>query len=307
MKLGTATHPKFKRLLKKLKLPQYAITGILESIWSMAAQYAAETGDLSRFNADDIADYCEWDRDADELVNALVECRWLDRDERTGRLVVHDWLDHRPGYINERLRKQQFRSSGSASKDKQGDNPGKSKKKQGETLSEEDLETVSEDDGTDEERPGHSGTVQDIPGQSGTIQENPCASDQAMPCHAMPSHAQPIYIPSPTAREAYEKVTEVLATLPEPLRDAWEAWHRIREGLHGPMPEMQQEAVLMELLRRGENAMADLQLSIQTGAKNILDHTSNWQKRTSPGGGSGSGSGGGKLTKGERIKQEVGF
>ncbi len=59
MKLGTTTHPKFRRLQKQLKLPQYAAAGLLEMLWAMAAQYA-DDGDISRFSAQEIADYCDW-------------------------------------------------------------------------------------------------------------------------------------------------------------------------------------------------------------------------------------------------------
>ncbi len=112
MKIGTPTHPKFRRLQKRLKLPTYAVAGLLELIWMLTSQYAPEDGNIGRFSNQEIADYCDFEGDADSLVDALVEARWLDRDADS--LRVHDWEDHRPGYIDGRLRMRESRK-------KQGD------------------------------------------------------------------------------------------------------------------------------------------------------------------------------------------
>lgn len=117
MKIGTTTHPKFRRLQKQLKLPQYAVAGLLEMIWSLAAQYA-DDGDISKFTVQEIADYCDWEADPNVMIDALVACRWLDRDG--DRIVIHDWEDHRPNYVSDRLRKRDERRSSH----KQSDNPG---------------------------------------------------------------------------------------------------------------------------------------------------------------------------------------
>jgi hypothetical protein len=44
------------------------------------------------------------------------------------------------------------------------------------------------------------------------------------------------------------------------------------------MPAPQQEANAMELGRRGANAVADLDFTIQRGAKNLLRASEDWQK-----------------------------
>jgi hypothetical protein len=103
MKIGTTTHPKFRSLMRSLELPQYAIVGLLESVWTLAAQFA-DDGDLSRFSAQEIADYAGYEGDAEKLVNALVSSRWLDG--CIGALAVHDWLDHCPHYVHDRRRKR---------------------------------------------------------------------------------------------------------------------------------------------------------------------------------------------------------
>lgn len=107
MKRGTMQHPKFKRLKRRLGRPAYQVAGVLEGLWSFTAEFA-EDGDLSRFDAHDIADHMEWDGDARELVEALVAERWLDRQGR--RLTVHDWHDHLPEYLRERARKRRQRN-----------------------------------------------------------------------------------------------------------------------------------------------------------------------------------------------------
>jgi hypothetical protein len=103
MKIGTTTHPKFRSLMRCLELPQYAVVGLLESVWTLAAQFA-DDGDLSRFSAQEIADYAGYEGDAETLVNALVSSRWLDG--CIGALAVHDWLDHCPHYVHDRRRKR---------------------------------------------------------------------------------------------------------------------------------------------------------------------------------------------------------
>jgi hypothetical protein len=107
MKLGTTTHPKFRRLQKQLRLPQYAVVGLLEMLWMMTSQYA-DDGDISKFTSQEIADYCDFEGDADSLVDGLVACRWIDRDADS--LRIHDWEDHRPSYVEDRIRKREERA-----------------------------------------------------------------------------------------------------------------------------------------------------------------------------------------------------
>lgn len=73
MKLGTTTHPKFRRLQKLLKLPSYAVVGILELLRFMASY---GQGNLP-YSAEEIGDYIDFDDDSVELINCLVECKFL--------------------------------------------------------------------------------------------------------------------------------------------------------------------------------------------------------------------------------------
>lgn len=108
MKSGTTSHPKFRSLQRRLGKPQYAVVGILESVWMMAAQFA-DDGDLSRFTADEIADAVGWDGDPDELLETLVEYRWLDKNK--SQLIVHDWAEHCPRYVADRNAKRRKRAA----------------------------------------------------------------------------------------------------------------------------------------------------------------------------------------------------
>jgi len=91
MKRGTIEHVKMDRLAKCLKVPRYAAVGILESFWHMTAT-KAPSGDISKLTPEDVSFYVQWDREPTELIEALVACRWLDRDG--DQLLVHDWQEH---------------------------------------------------------------------------------------------------------------------------------------------------------------------------------------------------------------------
>jgi hypothetical protein len=97
VKHSTPEGIKFKKLQRRLNLPRYAVAGLLEMLW-VATIKNAPRGDIGRFDNETIAIECDWSGDADELVNAFVEAKWLDRCEEN-RLVVHDWQDHAPYFV----------------------------------------------------------------------------------------------------------------------------------------------------------------------------------------------------------------
>lgn len=107
MKIGTLNHIKTKRLKRRLRLPMYQVAGILETLWHLAIE-SADEGDIGKFSNEDIAMGLEWEGDADELVGALIDSGFVDEDQER-RLVIHDWFDHAPDYIKERLRKRGMR------------------------------------------------------------------------------------------------------------------------------------------------------------------------------------------------------
>lgn len=92
MKAGTPDHPKIIHLSNLLDIPRYAAVGILETLWHWTAKYAI-AGNIGRYDDDMIAHAIGWQGDAAELVSALVESQWLDKNDEH-RLIVHDWPDH---------------------------------------------------------------------------------------------------------------------------------------------------------------------------------------------------------------------
>jgi hypothetical protein len=101
MKVGTVDLIKFKRLQRSLSESQRGIVGLLELLWAGTAKNCPQ-GDIGRFENIDIAVICDWEGDPDKLIDALVDCGWLDKSE-DHRLVVHDWHEHCPTWVKGNL------------------------------------------------------------------------------------------------------------------------------------------------------------------------------------------------------------
>ncbi len=97
MKTGTPELLKFIKLQRRLQESRRGIIGLLEGLW-LATARNCPTGDIGRFTNEEIAILVDWEGDPDALINALVDCKWIDRDD-THRLVVHDWAEHCPRYV----------------------------------------------------------------------------------------------------------------------------------------------------------------------------------------------------------------
>jgi hypothetical protein len=92
-------------------------------------------------------------------------------------------------------------------------------------------------------------------------------------------------------------------TLPEWLKKDWLRWLDFQFAKTGQrMPETQADAVIMDLLRRGEaKALRDIEFSIRIGAKNIC-HDDGGQGLLKPVGAQAAGTQGGrKLTNAEKT------
>jgi hypothetical protein len=102
MKREALSHPKLGSLAKRIGRTNGRVIarGALEGLWHLAGQHAPD-GDLSRFTPEEIAEFIGWDENPDELLDILVETRWLDRVGE--RLVVHDWSDHADGSVHKKL------------------------------------------------------------------------------------------------------------------------------------------------------------------------------------------------------------
>ena len=97
MKRGTPEHFKTMRLATLLSVERPCdraeALGIVEALCNHFAPRSAPQGNVGRCTNQEIADGCYTTRDADVLVRALVESRWLD-EHPDFRLVIHDWKEH---------------------------------------------------------------------------------------------------------------------------------------------------------------------------------------------------------------------
>ena len=92
MKRGTPDHPKTLALMEELGVSKPTAVGLLELLWHFTAKFAPR-GDVGRFSNRAISSAVGWDGDPNELISALVRCRWLD-EHPDYRLIVHDWSEH---------------------------------------------------------------------------------------------------------------------------------------------------------------------------------------------------------------------
>ena len=96
------THPKLHKFARVLHVCKPCAIGHLHYLWWWAVDYASD-GDLSRFDALDIAIGGEWEGEPDVFVDALVRAGFLDKTEDSG-LVIHDWDSYAGKLIDRRER-----------------------------------------------------------------------------------------------------------------------------------------------------------------------------------------------------------
>lgn len=120
MKKETLSKSKFRVLKRRLGKPLCVVVGVLETLW-LTTQIDAVAGDIGKLSNEEIAAALEWDGDADELIQTLVDCGWLDEDDEC-RLVVHDWSEHVPTYIANAFKRhgKRFANEGAKQPAKQG-------------------------------------------------------------------------------------------------------------------------------------------------------------------------------------------
>ena len=91
-----ADHPKTRKLARILSIGKPTVIGHLHCFWWWALDYA-DDGDLSRFDALDIAIGAEWDGDPDTFVMAMVQAGFIDDGDA---LTIHDWEDYAGKLLN---------------------------------------------------------------------------------------------------------------------------------------------------------------------------------------------------------------
>ena len=125
-------HPKILRLSRLLDIHRTSAVGLLHFLWWWALDHA-EDGDITDFDALDIATAAGWDGDPDTLVKALQDCGPGDRNgfiARDGeRLILHDWWDYAGTLVDRRIKdrerkKKERESSTDGPKDVQGTSEG---------------------------------------------------------------------------------------------------------------------------------------------------------------------------------------
>jgi hypothetical protein len=115
VKPGAVDHPKTLDFAKRLRAAdaprswQGQAIGHLAALWAWAWR-VTDDGDLSAFEAVDVAAGAKWRGDPEVFVNLLLDAKYLDR--REGGLWLHDAEDHVPGYVRDRLY-QRDKKSGS--------------------------------------------------------------------------------------------------------------------------------------------------------------------------------------------------
>ena len=103
-------HPKLLRLADRLGISKANAVGHLHYLWWWAMDFALE-GNLTRFEPREIAEGCQWEGNAAEFIDALVEVGFLDRESETNdtpaSLWLHDWEEYTSKFQRTRKIKHQ--------------------------------------------------------------------------------------------------------------------------------------------------------------------------------------------------------
>lgn len=93
-----AHHPKTARLGRALGCSKHEAIGILHCLWWWALDYA-EDGNIGRFDAAEVADGCQWDKEPEALLAGLRVAGFLDPNG-----IIHDWDEYAGRLIENRRR-----------------------------------------------------------------------------------------------------------------------------------------------------------------------------------------------------------
>lgn len=89
-------HPKTRKLARTLEISIPTAIGHLHCLWWWAMKYA-QTGDLTKFEAGDVADAARWEGDAQAFLQALLNAGFIDPD-----MQIHDWYEYAGRLIEKR-------------------------------------------------------------------------------------------------------------------------------------------------------------------------------------------------------------
>ncbi len=117
-------HPKTLALAQALKISRREAVGLLIDLWTWGLNCADETGHLRGITSEGIAMAMDWPcRQAAKLVNALVDCGWIDGEN--GSYCLHDWADYTSRLSDKRKDAERKREARKRAKreDKSTENP----------------------------------------------------------------------------------------------------------------------------------------------------------------------------------------
>lgn len=122
-----ARHPKTKKAARKLGISIPTMIGHLHLLWWWCVDYA-EDGNLTKFDAEDIAEAALWEGDAETFLEALVACGtgggagFIDVAHVDGAVTlhIHDWYEY-TGMLIERREKNRDRMRAARAKTKEQD------------------------------------------------------------------------------------------------------------------------------------------------------------------------------------------
>lgn len=107
-------HPKTRRLARLLSVSLPCAVGHLQFLWWWAMDYAQD-GEITKFDAFDIADAAGWEGDPDTFLDALIGCGigdgagFVERCEE-GVIRLHDWQDYGGKLFTERRKNAEKQS-----------------------------------------------------------------------------------------------------------------------------------------------------------------------------------------------------
>lgn len=117
-------HPKTLALAQALKISRREAVGLLIDLWTWGLNCADEAGHLRGITNEGIAMAMDWPgRQAAKLVNALVDCGWIDGEN--GSYCLHDWADYTSRLSDKRKDAERKREARKRAKqaDKSPENP----------------------------------------------------------------------------------------------------------------------------------------------------------------------------------------
>jgi len=168
------SHRKIKKLKRRLKIKTPQAVGHVAMLWLWAIDNAPD-GDLSQVDPEDIAEACEWPKDAEGFVAALKEAGLIDEDMR-----LHDWDEYAGRLADQRenrRKKDRERQARYRAKKAEASNAGKNVTHDAVTrdksMSHTDVTPLPDSTGQDSTRQNHTPRTTDVRGEGCHVASRP--------------------------------------------------------------------------------------------------------------------------------------